>query len=611
MDFTTREYKDEAARRLAAIDVERYQLQGIDPRLYSYVCEVRNNPEAHNLYEVLAVIKFFRLMDEYVFLPSKVKKFAAFYESLKFSGMDGRRSYRLTPIQYFQFANILGFYVWEEVEHGHTIKPKKGVKQKVEDGVVYELRRLCREAILFVPRKFSKTTSTASLAVHELLFGDTNAQAYTAANSYKQAKICFEEISKIVRQLDMKKKYFKPTRETLHWKQPNKFGKESFVECLTGGADTKDGLAASLVIFDEYAQASYVKDHSVGAELLQVLNSSMGTRREPLTIIITTASRVSDGPFAVDLENAKKILRDELRDDSTFASLFMPDYWEQVDDEICKKSVWRKCNPHIGITVQGTYYARQWEKAQRDAESMIEFKTKLLNIFVSQGAKTWIPASMARALQTDIDLDAMKGRPSAMVALDLSVSDDFSVVVYNIYSPVNKKFYLYLDCYIPEETLNNHPNSELYRIWVSAGWMHVCEGAVIDGRMIVRDILARNKQMKILQIGYDAYKSQEIVNLLAAAISGAGGKPENILKAVPQNYASFTSPVETFEMAAKSNPPRVALDNNPIWPYCFGTCYLDVDKMENKKPLKRMANCKIDAAIGGLMTFWMYNNFEF
>jgi phage terminase large subunit-like protein len=218
---------------------------------------------------------------------------------------------------------------------------------------------------------------------------------------------------------------------------------------------------------------------------------------------------------------------------------------------------------------------------------------------------------MARSLQTDIYLDAMKGKPMAMVALDLSVSDDFSVVVYNIYSAVNKKFYLYLDCYIPEETLVNHPNAELYKIWINAGWMHVCEGAVIDGKVIVRDILRRSKLMKIKQIGYDAYKSQEIVNLLASAISANGAAPEKILKPVPQNYASFTSPVETFEMAAKSNPPRVAMDMNPIWPYCFGNCYLDIDKMENKKPLKRMANCKIDAAIGALMTFWMYNNYEF
>lgn len=330
-DVSTKEYKQQRVDDLLAIEIERYQLDTIDMRLWSYISQVRNEPEKHNLYEILAVLKFLRLMDNYVFRPSKVKKFAKLYESLKFSGMDGRRCYKLTPIQYFQFASILGFYKWEDVGKAEGMPDEETKTKKIMDGRRYELRRLVREAILFVPRKFSKTTSTASLAVNEMLFGDTNAQAYTAANSYKQAKICFEEISKIVKQLDPGKKYFKATRETLHWK-PNKFGRESFVECLTGGGDTKDGLNASLVIFDEYAQAKYVRDHSDGAELLQVLTSSMGIRREPLTIIITTASRVEDGPFTIELENAKKILEGEYDDDSQFASIFQPDAWEMTDE---------------------------------------------------------------------------------------------------------------------------------------------------------------------------------------------------------------------------------------------------------------------------------------
>ena len=202
-DVSTREYKNERTRELLSVDIERYQLDTIDPRLLSYVEEVREKPDSHNLYEILAVLKFFRLMDTYVFRPSKVKKFVKLYESLKFSGMDGRRCYKLTRIQYFQFASILGFYRWEVVGDAKGMPDAEELTKKVEGGKRYELRRLVREAILFVPRKFSKTTSTASLAVNEFLFGDANAQAYTAANSYKQAKICFEEIKKIIRQLDL------------------------------------------------------------------------------------------------------------------------------------------------------------------------------------------------------------------------------------------------------------------------------------------------------------------------------------------------------------------------------------------------------------------------
>lgn len=609
MEVTTEAYKTEKADELQGIDLDTYQLDTIDARLYKYIAEVRNNPDAHNLYEVLAVLKFLRLMREYVFRPSKVKKFVKLYESLKFSGMDGRRCYKLTPIQYFQFASILGFFRWEDVGSAEGYPDKEGKTKKIEDGRRYELRRLVREAILFVPRKFSKTTSTASLAVNELLYGDSNAQAYTAANSYKQARICFDEIAKIVKQFDPNRKYFKATRELLKWRQ-NELGKESFVECLTGGADTKDGLNASLVIYDEYAQAKYVKDHSEGAELLQVLTSSMGTRREPLTIIITTASRVEDGPFAIELDNAKKILEGEYKDDTQFASLFMPDAWELDTDQLGNPKLWKKCNPHIGITVQESYYQSRWEKAQRDVEAMIEFKTKLLNIFTSQGVNVWMAQQLIKSLQVDMDIDSIKGRPEAMAAMDLSVSDDFSVVVYNIYSRALKKFYIWLDCYIPEETLKSHPNKELYKVWVNNGWMKVCPGMVISPTMIVEDVLKRNEKLTILQIGYDSYKAQEVVNALAAAIMATGTDPKKILRAVPQTYGAFTSPVETFEMAAKMHPPKVAMAANPILPYCFGNCYLDEDKMRNKKPLKRKDNLKIDAAIATLMTFWLYNNYE-
>ena len=609
MEVTSKEYKAEVAKELAGVDLESYQLDTIDARLQKYVSGVISEPDGHNLYELLAVKKFLRLMHCYVFRTSKVRKFVKLYESLKFSGMDGRRCYKLTPIQFFQFASMLGFYRWEDVGAAEGEHDYEGQTKKVVDGRRYELRRLVREAILFVPRKFSKTTSTASLAVNEFLFGDMNAQAYTAANSYKQAKICFGEIAKIVKQLDPKKKYFKSTRELLTWRE-NNYGKESFVECLTGGSDSKDGLNASLGIFDEYAQAKYVKDHSEGAELYQVIASSMGVRREPMMVIITTASREEDGPFALELENAKKVLLGDYEDDTQFASLFMPDAWELDGDSIGNPSVWKKCNPHIGITVQLGYYEQWWNKAQRSAETMLEFKTKLLNIFTSGGVKDWISRALARGLQCDFDINTIHGRPEAMVAMDLSVSDDFSVVVYNVYHRAQKKFYLWLDCYIPEQTLKDHANRELYKVWVENGWLRVCPGAVISQTMIVEDVLKRNRQVRILQIGYDAYKAQEVVNALSAAVAAEGGNPEKILRPVPQTYGAFTSPVETFEMAAKSIPARVQLSMNPIWPYCFGNCYLDEDKMRNKKPLKRKENLKIDAAIAGLMTFWLYNNYE-
>ena len=153
MDVTTKAYKDEKADELKSIDLETYQLDSIDVRLYKYISDIQNNTDAHNLYEILAVLKFLRLMREYRFRPSKVKKFVKLYESLKFSGMDGRRCYKLTPIQYFQFASILGFYRWEDVGAVEGYPDKEGQREKIENGRRYQLRRLLLTIEL---RKFNK-----------------------------------------------------------------------------------------------------------------------------------------------------------------------------------------------------------------------------------------------------------------------------------------------------------------------------------------------------------------------------------------------------------------------------------------------------------------------
>lgn len=610
-DYGTKEYKAERVRELQAIDIPSYRLGEIDIRLVLYTMGVQNNPDGHNLFEVLAVIKFFRMLRTYVFVPKKVRKFVRLYESLKFSGLQGRQCYRLTPVQYFQFANILGFYDWEFVAEAPGMSDKEGRKEKIEDGKRYELRRKISFVILFVPRKYGKTSSVASLAVNELLFGDANAQAFTAANSFPQASICFREISQIIKQLDKRKKYFKTLRELLRWKDGNKYGKESFVQCLSGGADAKDGLNASLVIFDEYAAAKYVRGHSEGAELLNVLTSSMGTRKEPLVIIITTAGRDPDTPFATELENAKKVLLGEWDDDTQFAHIFEPDEWEKDTESLGNPLVWAKCNPHIGITVQESYYRKQWEKALHDAEKMIEFKTKLTNVFVSGGIQAWITHQRARSLQRDFDIKETKGKPWCMVGIDLSVSNDLTAVVYNIYSRSVKKFYLWLDAYIPEETLKTHPNHELYKIWAEAGWLKVCPGEVIDYSMIINDVLSMRSYVQIKQIGYDKYRAADMVNGLSAAIATLGVDPTTVLKPMPQTHMCFTVPVQMFEFAAKSAPPTVALSKSPIFPWAFDNVYIHEDNSRNRMPQKKKDNLKIDPAVAALITFWLYGEYKY
>ena len=611
MEWQSREYKALKVAELGAIDLDDYNLvDGEDSRLRDYISSVQMEPDAHNLYEFLAALRFLEFMRRYTFRWDRVRRFVRLYESLRFSGPTGRQRYRLTPLQLFQFASILGFYAWTDVGPAAAVDNTITETRRVVGGRVQELLRLTRRAILFVPRKFSKTTSVSALAVDEFLLGESNAQAYTAANSYKQAKICFDEISKVLRPLNPERRYFKVTRETIKWREGNRYGKDSLIECLSGGADTKDGLNASLVIFDEYAQARYTKDHSEGAELLQALESSMGTRREPLTVIITTASRVQDGPFTVELNNAMATLRGEIDNDRLFASLFMPDAFDTMD-QYGDPALWHKVNPHIGITVLESFYSNAWADAQEDAEKMLEFKAKLLNVFTADSVQAWIESQEIVRLQRHFTPADFNGAPT-MAAIDLSIYDDFSAVGYCCFTRnQDVKFHVMINFYIPEETLKTHPNRRLYQTWIDGGWLKVCPGAAISMDMIVDDVLTTNEQLFILQIGYDSYKSQEIVNALASAIAAEGGSPDNTLRAVPQTYGAFTSPVESLEMAMRQAPAAIEFSDNPIIAYCFANAYLDEDKRTgNRKPLKRKKNLKIDGVIVTLMNLWLFNNYD-
>lgn len=557
--------KARTLERLQEVNVEDYTLDQTDIRLKDYVKSAISHPDDHNLYELLSILRFFRLLDAYIFKPTEVKKFIVFYENLKFSGLKGRVKYRLTPIQVFQFANILGFYRTPE-------------------------KRLCRDALLFVPRKYSKTTSVASLAIYDLLFGDANAQAYVAANSYDQAQICFGEIKNILKSLDKRFKNFKINREQVFSKRR---GRTSFARCLASNPDKLDGLNASTVILDEFSQAD-------SAELKNVLTSSMGARVNPMTIVITTASDKLESPFVNMLNSYKAVLRGEVENDSIFAHIFEPDVNDAEDDP----HTWAKVQPHLGITVQADYYENEYRKAQMTAEDMLTFRTKLLNLFVQDEAKVWFTSGEIEAMcKDDNDLKTLKNRPDAMVAVDLSVCDDFSSVSYNIYLPEIKMFHIHNDYYFPRKMLISHPNRELYERWAADGYLRLCDGNVIDYRMIVNDINARNREsVRILNIGYDPYKSMEFVNMMGA--SGA----KKVLQPIKQTYGTFTSPVESFEIVARTG--RVTFNYNPINWYCFGNAVIDEDRLENRKPIKKSQNAKIDGAVTSVMTFYLYNNFR-
>ena len=539
-------------------------LDGTDERIWEYLAGVRYNMDGHNLYELLAVLRFFDLLGRYAWNAHRVRHFFRFYESIRFSGVTGRQRYRLTPVQCFQFASIFGFMR--------------------EDGL-----RLCRTAYLFVPRKYGKTTSVASLAVYDLLFGDSNAQAYVGANSYNQAKICFDEIRGIMHDIDPRAKHFKVNREVVLYQGS---GRSSFARCLSANPKTLDGLNASLVIMDEYAAARDTKTKG-GADLKNVLTSSMGVRREPLTVVITTASDVLDGPFRHELEGAMKVLRGEAQSDSMFASLFMPDYGDAEDDP----RTWSKVQPHLGVTVRPDFYKMEWEAAQLSAEAMKEFRTKQLNVFVENEEQRWMTREQAERLMGEPGktIDKVAGLGPCVGAFDLSVRDDMSATAYLGFSHTDRCFHCHIDFYMPREAVMRHVNRVMYERWHEQGYLRYCEGDVIDDMVLMNDIIDMGGRIDLKQMAYDRYKALDLVNMLAMRSRKGAIVPYS------QTVGSFNLPVEMFEKLAFVRPPRIIFDYNPIIVWQLTNCVMMEDNMENRKPFKAAPDKKIDGVICVLM----------
>lgn len=534
---------------LKLLDSDIDYLEQIDDRLITYITNVLDEEDKHNKYEILAVFRFLDFIEKYSFDVSKFKKFVKFYEYLRFPSEQGQKSFKLTPVQVFQFASIYGF-----------IK---------DDGY-----RLCNDALLYVPRKFSKTTSVAACAIFDLLFGPSDAQAYIASNSFNQAKICFDIISNTLKPLDPGMQSFRRNRDKIYSKLP---GKTSFIQCLSSAPDRLDGLNSSLIILDEYAAAT-------SAALKNVLTSSQGIRKEPLIITITTASSNLDGPFQTDLANYKKILDGTISDDSVFASIFEPD----LTDDFASVDTWFKVQPHMGVTVTEEFYHRSWKRALRSAEDLLEFKTKLLNVFAPATKADWISPKVIKRNTVSIKLSDITTRPMCMVAVDLSVKDDLSCVCYGLYDSISKSFSFYCDYYIPKETLYTHSNSEMYLRWAEQGYIHICGEEVIDYQQIGKDILENSKFLNILSINYDSYKNRDLTNYLKA-------QGVKCLSPYRQVYSEFTSPIESFQQGIHED--KIHIDENPINAWCLQNCVIDEDNMGNRKMIKQTANRKIDGAV--------------
>ncbi|MDR1582075.1 MAG: terminase large subunit [Prevotellaceae bacterium] len=525
---------------------------------YTYARDVISGKIVAGEYIRMAAERFFSFIedDKYVFREKNVDNVIKYISLFKhFTGKHAGKNFILELWEEFIVANIFGFYIKESGE------------------------RLTQSAYIEMARKNGKSALASALCLNGLMNDfEANAEVYLAANSKDQAKISFSMCSNFAKGLDPNHKYLVPFRDRIN------FDKElSFLRVLAADDSKLDGFNASMYLIDEYhaAKTSRIKD---------VLQSSQGMRENPLSIIITTAGFDKLGPCYQYRTMCTEVLSGLSNDDTLFAAIYSLDNNDDWKDE----KVWIKSNPNLNVTVKPSFIRQQIKKAINSPAEEVGIKTKNINIWCDSET-VWIPEHYILSASKDIHEDDFKDR-DCYIGIDLSSTSDLTAMTALFPDEESGMMYFKTFYYLPEAALREKRFKELYGEWRRQGKITITPGNVTDYDYILSDLFRLDKQVVILNVGYDQWNATQFI----IKVSERGLKTEPISQTVG-NYNRPTKEMERLIMSGKA-----VIDNNIINRHCFRNVTLKIDYMGNTKPTKEHEEKKIDGVISMLTALNTY-----
>lgn len=214
---------------------------------------------------------------------------------------------------------------------------QKAIVQAIFGFVDEETRlRKYKKAILFVARKNGKSTLDSGLSLYMLTKdGEGGAEVYSVATKKEQAKIVWDEATRMVRQSPQLNARLKCRVTGIYYD-----AKESFMKALASDSNTLDGLNANFIVCDE-VHAWKDKD------LLDVMYDSTSTREQPLLIETSTMGTIRERVFDNEYDYCSQIIKGyemgESLDETIIPFIYELDNPNEWDDE----TKWYKANPRF------------------------------------------------------------------------------------------------------------------------------------------------------------------------------------------------------------------------------------------------------------------------
>lgn len=460
----------------------------------------------------------------------------------------------LQPAQIFFVVNLFGF------------RKQNGTRRFTE--VVYA-----------TARKNAKTTLAAAILLScYCLERENGAQVISAATTGSQARIVW----RIAKTMIDKRPDLRNTFDLECFANSiARYDTAATFKPINSKASTQDGLNPSHVNLDE------VHAHK-NSDLLNVLRSAAGARRQPLWLYTTTEGYESPGPWPELREFAKRVLEGVVTADHFLCVLWMLD----DDDDELDESKWPKANPLIYVN---PIILDEMRKLAVNAANMpsarAEFRIKRCNLPASS-ARSWVNLRKWNRCAGEVPLDRLVGVP-CWGAFDLASTMDMNA--WRLLWLLDGTWYTWGRYWVPGEQVKQRTETNRvgYAGWVESGLLTAMDGDITNYDVVQADILADCARFQPRKIGYDPWNAASLVNNLTAE-----GLP---LELFVQGYKSYNPAMKECERAYMSGTLQHGGD--PILRWNVSNVVPSYDTNMSIKPDRKRSADKIDGACALFMAY--------
>jgi phage terminase large subunit-like protein len=449
----------------------------------------------------------------------------------------------------------------------------KDVIREIYDPLDADGNRLINMVYIEIPRKNSKTTLLAGLAMYHLIAdGEYGPEVVVAAADRGQSSI-MQDISKQMVRQNQKLQAHTIIRQFEILSSDRK----GYMKAISSDAHTKHGLNLSFCALDELHTWKQ-------RDLYDVLLTSQVSRKNPLAIAITTAGS-DKGSLCYEVHDyAMKVISGAIVDPHFKGFIYSADEKDPWDAE----ATWKKANPGYGLSVNKAYLERKVIEARNNPSLIPVFKQLHLNIWTSDYT-SWFPSHIFDQNTTpEPDLSTK----IAYGGLDVASTSDFTSFAL-IFDMGDGTFYLKNWYWLPGEMAQTRmKKNPALATWTHQGWIKRTEGNVMDDRSIAEDMIEICRGYRVASVSYDKALAHSGVaqDLMRAGVD---------MHPMSQGIMTMSEPTKSYEKMHRQ--VRLHNDGNPVTRWMLENVVLYRDANDNYKLIKNRSTEKIDGVVAGVM----------